>query len=225
MAALSGAVTVERGASRVKRARSADRTARPLFGERFGPDQQEALESLKHRRDIDRAFAVLIEPNRAGLFSFLLHKCRNRSDAQELLQETFLASYDCINRFEPEHGTLLNWLKGIAENCWLKMCRDRYRGEDAVAALAEQSPNSCEGPDVVLARRERKEAVWKMLSRLDPIDALIAAMHWMDEMTHEEIGSVLHMPVGTVKQHALRAEHLLRAQALIEPLPSIPGEA
>jgi len=222
---LSGAVTVERGASRVKRARSADRTARPLFGERFGPDQQEALESLRQRRDIDHAFALLVEPNRAAVFSFLLHKCRNRSDADELVQRTFISAYDCINRFDPERGTLVNWLKGIAENRWLEFCRDRNRGEEAVADLAACSPDSCEGPDVALARRMRKEGVWRMLSRLDPIDAMIAVMHWMKEMTHEEIGSELNMPVGTVKQHALRAEHLLRAQLLVEPLPRIPGEA
>jgi RNA polymerase sigma factor (sigma-70 family) len=225
MAALSGAVTVGRIPGRVKRARFADRAARPLSGGRFGPDQQEALESLKQRRDIDHAFAVLVEPNRAAVLSFLLRKCRNRADADELLQRTFVAAYDCINRFDPEHGTLVNWLKGIAENRWLEFCRDRYRGEEAVAALAECSPDSCEGPDAALARLTRKKGVWRMLSRLEPIDAMIAVMHWMEGMTHEEIGSELNMPVGTVKQHALRAEHLLRAQLLVEPLPRIPAEA
>ena len=225
MAALSGAVTVGIIPGRVKRARSAVRAVRSLFGERLGLDQREALESLKQRRDIDRAFAVLVEPHRADVLSFLLHRCRNRSDAHELLQRTFVSAYDCINRFDPERGTCVNWLKGIAENRWLELVRDRYRGEEAVAALAECSPDSCEGPDVALARRERKEAVWRMLSRLDPIDAMIAVMHWMKDMTYEEIGRELNMAVGTVKQHALRAEHLLRAQLLVEPLPRIPGEA
>ncbi len=225
MATLSGAVTVGRIPVRVKRARFADLAARSLFRERLGPDQQEALESLRQRRDIDHAFAVLVEPNRAAVFSFLLHKCRNRADADELLQRTFISAYDCINRFDPELGTFLNWLKGIAENRWLELVRARYRGEEAVAALAEGSPDSCEGPDVAVARRMRKEGVWRMLSRLEPIDAVIAVMHWMEGMTHEEISRELNMAVGTVKQHALRAEHLLRAQLLVEPLPSIPGEA
>ncbi len=181
--------------------------------------EEEALKSLRERRDIDRAFAALVEPNKAAVHSFLLRRCRNRADADELLQQTLISAYNCIGKFDRRRGTFNGWLKGIAENRWLEMCRDRYRGERAAVALADGSPVSCAGPDAAMVRQVREEAVWRMLSRLDPIDALVAVMHWMKRMTHEEIGRELNMPAGTVKQHALRAEHLLRAQLLVAPLP------
>jgi len=182
-------------------------------------DEYEALEKLRLGTDIDRAFAVLVELYKDMLFRLLYHKCGNYADAEELVQQTFIAAFKHIRSFDPQRGPFSSWLVRIAERSWLVMCRGRYREADAVRTLSICGPVSAGGPDEELIRRAREEAVWAMLGRLDFYDAVIAVMHWMEGKTYDQIGRELGMPVRTVKMHALRARHLLRMQARVTPIP------
>lgn len=182
-------------------------------------DEYQALEKLRLGTDIDRAFAVLVELYKDMLFRLLYHKCGNHADAEELVQQTFIAAFKHIRSFDPQRGPFASWLSRIAERQWLVMCRGRYREADAVRTLSICGPVSAGGPDEELVRRAREEAVWAMLGRLDFYDAVVAVMHWMEGKTYEQISRELGMPARSVKMHALRARHLLRMMARVTSIP------
>jgi RNA polymerase sigma-70 factor (ECF subfamily) len=186
-------------------------------------DEYEALEKLRLGIDIDRAFAVLVELYKGMLFRLLYRRCGNHADAEELVQQTFIAAFKHIRGFEPQRGPLASWLTRIAERQWLVMCRGRYREADAVRTLSICGPVSAGGPDEELVRRAREEAVWTMLGRLEFYDAVVAVMHWMEGKTYEQTSRELGMPARTVKMHALRARHLLRMMVRVTPVPRQPA--
>jgi RNA polymerase sigma factor (sigma-70 family) len=181
--------------------------------------EKEALIMIRQRRNIDVAFAVLVELYKDWLRGYLFSLCHNPDDADELEQRTFVAAFKGIFGFNPERGSFSTWLRRIGERRWVDMCRERYRGEKALAEFARCSPLSAGGPDEDMVRRAREEEAWRRLRRLDLCDAFAAILHWMEDKSYEEMSVELRIPVGAAKARALRAMHQLRVQEAVDPVP------
>src|SRR5690242_14865125 len=68
------------------------------------------------------AFASLMQRHKHWLYHFIRRYVADRDDAYDLLQETFVAAWSALNRYDPERP-LQAWLRRIA----LNKCRDRAR--------------------------------------------------------------------------------------------------
>ena len=184
-----------------------------------GMSEEEALDNLRHSRDIDRSYECLVNLHKLRLFRFACHLCRKPDDAEELVQETLITAFKHIRTYDSRISDFNTWLCEILKKKWLSLCRSRKREQEWRRTTRICCPVSSPGPEEEFIRRARQELVWQMLGRLDFYDQVITVMHDMECLTYEQIGKELRMPVATVKMHALRARHLLKLQLLVAPLP------
>jgi RNA polymerase sigma-70 factor (ECF subfamily) len=63
----------------------------------------------------EAAFTLLYERYFDRVFNFTYARLRNRADAEEVTQETFIAVFRCIEGFAGR-SALLSWIYGIAKN-------------------------------------------------------------------------------------------------------------
>jgi len=82
-----------------------------------------------------------------------------------------------------------------------------------VMRLVEQDP--LVNPEQGFAERELREGVRRALAELPAAQRPALTLHYFDDMKYEEIGTVMDVPVNTVKSHILRGK--ARLATLLDP--------
>lgn len=154
-------------------------------------------------------FRRLFECERDSVFRFLYRLTRNASDADDLLQETFLQVWRKRDQFDGR-GSAEGWVKRTAFRTYLNQ-RTRL---DRRSALAPQwSHDDATPADDTLERRDSVEfLVAKLREAVDQLpdgsrEAFLLFRY--EGMTCAQIADVTQAPVKTVETRVLRATKLL----------------
>jgi RNA polymerase sigma-70 factor (ECF subfamily) len=138
--------------------------------------------------------------------------------AREVLQDTFLRSWDGRESYDSRRGRVPWWLMGIARNRAIDLLRSRphqarLREQDRLAATVPA--NEPAHSDVVGLRR----AVASALEGLSTVQRQAVELAYYGGLTQVEIANTLGEPLGTVKSRTREAMERLRGLLwpLIEP--------
>jgi len=179
------------------------------------------------------AFEQLMRRHNTALFRTARSILRNDADAEDALQEAYLAAYRHLGEFRAE-ARLATWLTRIVINQALAKLRSRKR-DDVVVFLDERDPDSAEPLEQAMDRGQAEspegDAMRAQMRRLleRKIDALPLAfrtafvLREVEELTIDEVAECLAIPAATVRTRVFRARALLRA-ALAEEIDGATGD-
>lgn len=131
------------------------------------------------------------------------------ADAEDVTQSVFVAAWQGRQTFDPDRGTLLSWLIGIARRKAVDQLRERGRQDQAAEAartVLAAEPVEARGADQVVDRL----LVADEMGRLPTEQRRVLALAFYDDLTHQQIAAVTGMPLGTVKSHLRRGLRRLR---------------
>lgn len=159
-------------------------------------DEHLMLEAGRGSRE---AFGQLFERYREPIWRFFRRRVDDPAHAEELAHDTFLALLQGASRYEPT-AALRAYLFGIAYNV---LMADRRRGSRLPLPGGDSIPP---GPDL-------DAALWvrRALEEIEPGDREILMLREYEQLAHEEIASVLRIPLNTVRSRLFRARQALRA--------------
>ena len=173
--------------------------------------------------DEQEAFAAealtFLEP----LFATALRLTRNRSDAEDLVQDTFVKALRFSSRYTP--GTNLKaWLYTILHNTWRNRRRDAGREPVDVdsprveAAAQADAAATADTPERILLRATLDADLQAALDALPDAFREAVWLRDVEEFTYAEIAAMLEIPIGTVMSRISRGRRLL-FQRLSAPAP------
>lgn len=185
----------------------------PAWQDRRHAKRDLALAAAAQRGDRE-AFGDLVRLHGAEVFRLAYRFTRQRQDAEEVVQETFLRAYRRLDRFggDASFGT---WLHRIAVNCACDFLRKRQRHAGALEEepVLDSLPSAAASPERAAASAEVQRAVNAALSGLTAAERAAFLLRHVEEMPIEEIGRTLDLSRGAAKQSVFRAVRKLR-QAL-----------
>jgi RNA polymerase sigma-70 factor (ECF subfamily) len=173
-----------------------------------GRDVLEEARLVARVRDGDgTAFDALVRRHMRRAFSIAFRLLENRADAEDLVQEAFLAALEGIDGFEPGRP-FGPWLYRIVVNRGLnaRKARSLRRTE----ALPEQVASRAAAPDRHAERGELHAALAAALARMDGHRGDIVRLHELEGLTSPEIAGLLDLAEGTVRWHLHEARAELR---------------
>jgi RNA polymerase sigma-70 factor (ECF subfamily) len=146
-----------------------------------------------------------------ALYNLAVYLTRNRSEASDLVQETYLRAFRFSHRFEP--GTHLRaWLFQILRNTFLTFYRLRERepvaSQDGVPEW--ETPMFHDAPDQNSGVMDAHTDLERALHRLPEDFRTVLLLAEVEGMPLEEVARVMECPVGTVKSRIFRAKERLR---------------
>jgi len=189
-----------------------ERASRGVSPDGSGPAPQETDEERRERFERD---AMPLMPS---LYSAALRLTRNPSDAEDLVQETYLRAYRGFGGFTP--GTNLKaWLYRILTNTFINAYRKRQR--EPVTVLEEEIPDWYLYDRLAQGSGDTSSAEAQVLEHM-PDEDVQAALDSLPEgfrmavyladvegFSYKEIAEILGIPIGTVMSRLHRGRKTL----------------
>ena len=163
-----------------------------------------------------QAFATLYERTSGHLFAVLLRIQRDRGQAEDLLQDVYVAVWKAAGSFDTARSQPLTWLTHIARNRAIDSLRraatlpqtqslsldeDDDERPDPHEQLAADAP----GPLDLLGQASERRELNACLEHLTPHQRQSLARAFVDGLSHAEVAERLREPLGTVKSWVRRA--------------------
>lgn len=160
------------------------------------------------------AFDILVQRYREPLFRFIYHSLRQRDDAEDITQESFVRAYLSLHQLK-DNRLFKIWLFKIA----LNLIRDNKRADKrkptvSLDSLQEEREFPLEAEDSSsedeLERKELVERIEKEIASLPAELREVIILRDIQGFSYEEISLLLRCPIGTVKSRLFNARRILR---------------
>ncbi len=180
--------------------------------------EPEALDDLlgRVRRGDREAFLLLTRAYQRKVFALAYAFFRNKEDALDLVQETFLRVFQKIDTYQ-EGRRFEAWLLQVTRN----LCIDHYRKNHArrreleCATPVDELPLADAGAEEAVHASDLKDILSRCVERLADRQRTIFVMRHYNQLKNEEIARALDISIGTVKSLHFKAIQNLRV--LMEP--------
>jgi RNA polymerase sigma-70 factor (ECF subfamily) len=157
------------------------------------------------------AFRTLADAHVRRIMSYAHRLLNDRTEAEDVAQETFLRLWKEAGRYEPR-ARVSTWLHRIAHN----LCVDRLRARHAQSSDGLEDERASQEPGGLLDQKMAASAVERALAALPERQrAAITLVHYQ-ELGNIEAADVLGISVEALESLLARGRRTLR-EALAEP--------
>jgi RNA polymerase sigma-70 factor (ECF subfamily) len=149
---------------------------------------------------------TLYDESVGEVYGYLLKRCRNRADAEDLTSLVFLAAAEATSRRPPPDVTV-PWLIGIARHKLVDHWRRSEREQRRIHAVAEAEPAVPDDPwdvelDILVAR--------DVLATLGALHRAVLTLRYVDGLSVAEVARNLDRTVHAVESLLTRAKREFR---------------
>jgi len=190
------------------------------------PDSENYLIQRAQKGDKE-AFAALVIDHQRYVYNLALRVLKNEEEALDLVQETFVRAWTALPNFRGQ-SQFRTWLYRIVTNlCYNRLPNLRRSlnelGNDVIVEIPETDA-AFDNPAHGLESRELRSYLHQAIDRLDENYRLLISLRYQNELSYEEIATMLNLPLGTVKTGLFRAKEQLRRalETYQEPLWTTP---
>jgi len=204
------------------------------------PDRGVSREEVQHDAALvqrfnagdESAFVEIVDRYHARMLQVALRLLRNRADAEEIAQDTFIRAYRGLAKFRGD-SSLATWLHRIALNLsrnrywyYFRRCRhaslplDAEYGDTSHASFAELVASDAPSPMQEAATNEFAAIVSACMEQLPASQREILTLRNVEQLSYDRISQTLGIRIGTAKSRIARARENLRS--LLFPVYSVP---
>jgi RNA polymerase sigma-70 factor (ECF subfamily) len=154
------------------------------------------------------------------VYRFALSLTHDESDADDVVQDTFLRAYRTWHTYMPG-SDCRRWLFTICRNVFLRS-RERARPTveldspevDAEAARSLYATAARDGPEDIYARLDLAPAITDALAAVpEPFRATLIIVD-VEDQSYESAAEILGVPIGTVRSRLFRGRRLMQERLL-----------
>jgi RNA polymerase sigma-70 factor, ECF subfamily len=176
---------------------------------------------LRAQAGSEAAYRELLGRYQRPVFSLIYRMVRDREQAEDLAQETFVKVFNNIGRYDPRYK-FSSWIFKIASNQTIDFLRKK---EPATVSLDgsrhAETPEQVEAtritaesrdatPEEFVEAKELGAEIERAIGELRPDYRTAILLRHVEGRAYEEIAEIMEIPLGTVKTYIHRARSELR---------------
>ena len=161
------------------------------------------------------AFAAAALEHIDALYGFAMTLVRNQTEAEDLVQETYLRAVRAFGRLMPD-SNLKSWMFAIMRNAWLNQLRHARSGPRFVDLDAEDEDRSwwldrvTKDPYMAYVEKVERNEVRAAIESLPRLHREVILLRDIEGFSYQQIAAILGCPAGTVMSRLGRAREKLR---------------
>lgn len=170
---------------------------------------------MKQEKPLHQDFSAAALEYLDALYGFAMVLSRNRTEAEDLVQETYLRASRAFGRLLPD-SNLKSWLFAIMRNIWLNQMRHAKLVGPVVELDAETEDHwqwatqSSHDPYAVLLQKVQREQLRAAIEKLPVHYREVVVLRDLEGFSYQQIATILECPAGTVMSRLGRAREQLR---------------
>jgi RNA polymerase sigma-70 factor (ECF subfamily) len=184
-------------------------------------DAEEAKLAVAAGKGDRKAFAELVKRYQKKIMKLGFRMLNHRQEAEDVVQETFLRVHSNLHRYDATQK-FSTWIYRIATN----LCIDRLRrrkeqvsldaelsdgtGESKTQDVHSTIASSQPSPESQMILSELQDQVQRAVQDLPDKYRMAIVLRYMQELSLQEIGEILEIPIATVKTRIHRGREVLR---------------
>jgi RNA polymerase sigma-70 factor (ECF subfamily) len=176
----------------------------------------ESDDSLVQRAQVgDReAFRLLVERHSRSVFRLAFRLTGNESDADEVVQESFIKAFKQLARFEAR-STFSTWLYRIASNCAVDLLRTRRSHEPIESESGEPTTASMDlarsaDQDRMVMSGQIQSRIRAAMVGLTAREREAFVLRHVEGLSIEEISDQMNLKINATKHSIFRAVRKMR---------------
>ena len=155
-------------------------------------------------------FSVLVDRYKDLVFTLALRMVKNREEAEEVSQDTFVKVFKNLNKFKGK-SKFSTWIYRVAYNSCLDRIK-RIKREYNVVSIDEFTEHQVKTMDNALQQmevHEHKQEIQKCLQLLPSEDGFLLTLFYFEDQSLEEIAKVVGLTANNVKVKLFRSRKKL----------------
>jgi RNA polymerase sigma factor (sigma-70 family) len=159
-----------------------------------------------------KAFAVLVDRYKDLVFTLALRMLKNREEAEEVSQDTFIKVYKSLSKFKGD-SKFSTWIYRITYNSCLDTLK-KYKQEYQLVTIDEYTEREIVTLDNAfdaLAEKEQQQAIEDCLQSLPKEDSFLLTLYYFEEQSIEDISKIVGLTANNVKVKLFRSRKKLTA--------------
>lgn len=161
-----------------------------------------------------KAFGSLVELHQRYVYNLALRVVANPQEAEDLAQEALVRAWIALPNFR-EQAQFRTWLYRIVANlCFNRLPGLRRELNDLGDEYLEDWSDlnaAQDDPAAITEANDLKDFLYYEIDKLPEQYRLLVSLRYQQELSYDEISSVLNLPLGTVKTGLFRAKERLRS--------------
>ena len=156
------------------------------------------------------AFNILVDRYKDLVFSLALKMVKNREEAEEVAQDTFIKVFKSLSQFKGD-SKFSTWIYKVTYNTCLDRLKKTKR-EQQVVSIDDFNTNQIKSIDNALDKmeeEEREKAIQDCINLLPSDDAFLLTLFYFEEQSLEEIAKVIGLTANNVKVKLFRSRKKL----------------
>lgn len=152
------------------------------------------------------AFAVLVDRYKDLVFTLSYKMVKNREEAEEISQDTFIKIFKSLNKFKGE-SKFSTWVYKITYNTCLDRLK-KNKKENSVVYIEDFSEHQVKSIETVfdtIDEKERNQRIQDCLLLLPSEDAFLLTLYYFDDQSIEEIAKVVDSNANNIKVKLFRS--------------------
>lgn len=167
-----------------------------------------------------RAFETLVNRYKDFVFTLAIRMTKNREDAEEVSQDTFVKAYKSLQRFKGD-SKFSTWLYRIAYNSSLDKLKKQKKNANntTINEFTEHQIKTLDNALSNLEQKEYEQAIQDCLHQLPAEDCSILTLFYFEDLSLEDISKILNIKPNNVKVKLFRSRKKLATilQNRLEP--------
>ena len=157
-----------------------------------------------------QAFSVLVERYQNFVFTIALRILRNREEAEEVSQDSFIKAFEALASFRGD-SKFSSWLYRIVYHKSLDRIKknNKYRTLELFEELTDFETEEIENALHYLQLNERNNLVKKAIDQLPEVESAIISFFYFEELSIQEIAKITTLTEDNVKVKLFRTRKKL----------------
>lgn len=156
------------------------------------------------------AFAILVDRYKNLVFTLTLQMLKNREEAEEAAQDTFVKIYKSLKNFKGDAKFSTYIYRVAYNNCLDRIKKNKkYVNEVAIDEFTEHQIKSIDNALNTLIEAEQHQSIKDCIALLPGMDGFLLTLYYFEELSLEEIAAVVNLEANNIKVKLFRSRKKL----------------